>query len=101
MSTSSTKRTEPRLWRLSMSRLIARCSAVRLREARRRRSIEISRAKARSISVRLCLILIVGAPLSHRGLALGALVDLDEAQVVRGDLLGSGWSVRSCRRHIP
>src|SRR5664280_1296148 len=53
VSTSSAKRTEPRLWRFSTSRLSVRCWAVRRSEARRWRSSDISLTKARSQSARL------------------------------------------------
>src|SRR5664280_3626286 len=94
VSTSSAKRTEPRLWRFSTSRLSVRCWAVRRSEARRWRSSDISVTKARSHSARLWRIFMaltrgrLGA-----GWRFGALVDGHEAEVVLGDLARPGGAL--------
>src|SRR5664279_453752 len=94
VSTSSAKRTEPRLWRFSTSRLSVRCWAVRRSEARRWRSSDISLTKARSQSARLWRIFMaltrgrLGA-----GRRLGALVNGHEAEVVLGDLARPGGAL--------
>ena len=96
------------MWRRSTSRLDERCSALRISDRRRWRSSVISSAKAPSSSSRLCRIFIrtkaspirryitspprlSGAVLGDQ--ALGSLVDLDEAQVVLGDLLGGAGAL--------
>src|ERR1035438_3250146 len=88
VSTSSPKRTEPRLCRRSTSRLWARCSVVRCSEARRWRSSVISLTNARSHSARLWRIFIALTPLRLRG--FGALVHGHEAEEVLGDLARTG-----------
>ena len=73
----------------------SRRSVVRRSESRRRRSSEISLTNARSQSARLWRIFMAGGsdPGRDGGLALGALVDRDEAQVVLGDLAGAGGAL--------